>query len=81
MITWAEAELNFRGLGPPPVPSRMSLVLIDWPSLRNGSENAPSSVAVHARNVRRLQRGMRHYAEKQKRKQTQEGILRQVVTE
>ncbi len=74
MITWAEAELDFRGLGPPPVPSRMSLVLVDWPSVRYGSENAPSNAAVPARNARRFQGGMRHYAEKQERKQTQKGF-------
>jgi hypothetical protein len=75
MITWAEAELDFRGLGPPPVPSKMSLVLADWASVRYGSETVASNVALRARNARRLQGGMRHYAEKQEGKQTQKAFF------
>ena len=62
MITWADAELDFRGRGPPPVPSRMSFVLVDWPSVRYGGENARSNVAVPARNARRLQRARQRAA-------------------
>src|SRR5260221_6890043 len=58
MMTWADAELAFRGRGPPPVPSRMSLVLVVWPCVLSGHENAPMKVAVPARNARRLQSGM-----------------------
>ena len=54
MITWADAELAFRGRGPPPVPSRMSLVLVVWPWLLFGRENAATNVAVAVRNARRL---------------------------
>lgn len=58
ITTWADAELAFRGRGPPPVPSRMSLVLIVWLWALFGCENAPTKVAVAARNARRRQAGI-----------------------
>src|SRR6185436_2007887 len=58
MMTWADAELAFRGRGPPPVPSRMSLVWVVWLWVLCGRENAATKVAVPVRNARRLQAGM-----------------------
>src|SRR5206468_5260339 len=58
MMTWADAELAFRGRGPPPVPSRISLVLVVWLWVLDGCENAASKVAVPVRNARRLQTGI-----------------------
>ena len=58
MMTWADAELAFRGRGPPPVPSRMSLVLVVWLWALYRCENAATKVAVPVRNARRLQAGM-----------------------
>src|SRR5438874_9473540 len=57
-ITCADAELAVRGRGPPPVPSRMSLVAIVWVRALYGRDNAAVRVAVAARNARRLQPGM-----------------------
>ena len=42
-MTWAEAELAFRGRGPPPVPRRMSLV----------AAAAPGSVVERSRGQQR----------------------------
>src|SRR4030095_16069484 len=58
MITWADAELAFRGRGPPPVPSRMSLVLMVWLWVLYGCDNAATKVAVPVKNARRLKAGM-----------------------
>src|ERR1700704_2024517 len=58
MMTCADAELAFRGRGPPPVPSRMSLVLGVWLWVPYGWENAATKVAVPVRNARRLQAGI-----------------------
>jgi transposase-like protein DUF772 len=58
MMTWADAELAFRGRGPPPVPSSMSLVLVVWLWGLYGCENAATKVAVPVRKARRLQDGM-----------------------
>jgi hypothetical protein len=58
MMTWADAELAFRGRGPPPVPSKMSLVRVVWLWVLYGCENAATTVAVPVRNARRLQTGM-----------------------
>ena len=54
----AEAELAFRGRGPPPVPSKISLVLVAWVWVVDGCENAAIKVAVPVRNTRRLQAGI-----------------------
>src|SRR5690349_16298667 len=52
-ITCADAELAFRGRGPPPVPRRMSLVRSAWtPADRNRADAA--AVTAVARNPRRL---------------------------
>ncbi len=58
MTTWADAELAFRGRGPPPVPSRMSRDLAGWLWGLDGRENAAAKAAVPVRNARRLQVGM-----------------------
>src|ERR1700704_2943984 len=54
MMTWADAELAFRGRGPPPVPSRISLVFAVWLSLLLGSDTPPVSAMAPARKARRL---------------------------
>src|SRR6185312_11111605 len=53
MMTCAEADLAFRGLGPPPVPRRTSRVFVLAPS-RAGSSGALATTIVYARDVRRL---------------------------
>src|SRR5882724_4776236 len=53
-ITCADAELAFRGRGPPPVPRRISLVLELCPSLRLGNHAAPVSAAAQTKNARRF---------------------------
>src|SRR5256885_3363385 len=58
MMTWAEAELAFRGRGPPPVPRRISLVLAVWASVLCERKSAPNKVTAPARNTRRLPRGI-----------------------
>src|SRR4029078_9803057 len=62
MMTWADAELAFRGRGPPPVPRGISLVLIVWLWVLYGCEN-PAKVAVAARNARRPKTAMYNQAE------------------
>src|SRR5258706_9074646 len=54
MMTWADAELAFRGRGPPPVPRRISLVFALWASLLRGSDTSPVSAIAPARKARRL---------------------------
>src|SRR4029079_8241642 len=51
-MTWADAELAFRGRGPPPVPRRISRVFVLWALLWLGSHAVPASAATPARNAR-----------------------------
>src|SRR5438046_3106488 len=53
MMTCADDMLTFFGRGPPPVPSRISLVLAPCASLQRGSHAAAASTAAALRNVRR----------------------------
>src|SRR6267143_2838213 len=53
-ITCADAELAFRGRGPPPVPRRISLVLALCPSPRLGNHAALASAAAQVKKARRF---------------------------
>jgi hypothetical protein len=57
MMTCAAAELTFRGLGPPPVPSTMSRVRASCAWLICGNQEFAVSAITPARNFRRMQSG------------------------
>ncbi len=57
-MTCADAELTFRGRGPPPVPRRMSFVFAPCAAARRGSHAAAANAAAPAMNARRLCSGM-----------------------
>ena len=55
-MTWADAELTFRGRGPPPVPSRISRVRAACASLERVCAATAASVVLKLRNSRLVMR-------------------------
>ncbi len=54
-MTCADAELAFRGRGPPPVPRRINLVRTLWALVVRVTDGTAVKVAAQARNSRRVQ--------------------------